>query len=242
MATHEAGGAVGKLNVSKRRELDQILDRSVVGRSQFDATFDFDDGTLLKVLFRDRPEFCFEIREGGRNGTPFSTSECPGRNFVSPEEQDHRDFSSAFSSVHAWCDRLVLELMEGQRKQRKAQSVLEFFARIADQVADPETPLSAEEAAQWEQRLKNLEERFREMEEKSEIQAGHLTRLVQQLAELQKHSQEMPKRTWIKAVGDKVAQYLDVAATQAIETVVDTGIKAAIAVTAVGALANQISG
>jgi hypothetical protein len=76
--------------------------------------------------------------------------------------------------------------------------------RAAGSVPDPDQPFNDTEAVVWNKRLDEIIKRFQEMEENSEIQRAELDQLKREIIEIRSVITKVPKRTWIRSLGNRV--------------------------------------
>lgn len=225
--------AMQTLRLGAMRELEKNLNRGFLTSHSFQMKFNDENGTLVEIVFSDRPTFSFALlhpRSATNDGSSWKTTESPGRHFISSESYDHPQFGQAFSAVYAWVDRIAEEiLLEAAMKKTDSNLLDELRSRItqtADNLTDPDTPFTEEELDGWSAQLQRLLDRLKELEEQSEIQRGRVDQLSRELENLKKQGTTIPKRIWLKTAGNKILDLLDSASKATLNALAEGAVKA----------------
>ncbi|MDP1526877.1 MAG: hypothetical protein Q8M20_13770 [Rhodocyclaceae bacterium] len=213
-------------------EIRRNLNRGFLTAHSFDIKANSPDGILVQVTYKDRPEFSIAIvqpESDANTSRVWRTIETPGRHFVAAEIYDHQQFQQAYGSIWGWADRVAEEILL-QAKSGIAPSAIEDLRRNVEEAAnnlvDPDKPFSEEEIDDWSERFKALIARLTELEKQNEIQSGRVNQLASQLEELKKQGTVVPKRTWVKAAGNKILDFFDTGAKAAIKAAAEGAVKA----------------
>lgn len=221
------------LRTGATQQILQQLDHGFLSRHSFDATFNQSNGEIVRLTFRDHPEFALTILQPNsvnNNTTQWKTTECPGRYFTSSDEYDHRDFSTALSTVYAWVDRIIQDLVSvDKNKAGYIEQLRKNLEDTANALPDPSEPFTEHELAEWSDKFDTLLQRLKNLEAENKLQRGQVDSLQRQLDELKKQGTRIPKKTWLKAAGHKVLDLLDTASKEVIKAVAEGAVKALLA-------------
>lgn len=188
-----------------------ILDKSVFTIHAFEANFNTAENDTVRIVFRDKPDFNFVIREQGSYASKsWVTKELPGSIFLDEEQYEFSDFASCRARISNWLDRLLEELI------RHESDIPHVFAEMRknlssyiEQLTEPDTPFSAKESSEWNIRLDSLVEQFEKLKEEKKIQEGELANLKKEVQQLKELVTSVPKRTWLRSAGNKVVDILE---------------------------------
>lgn len=213
-------------------ELRRGLNRGFLTSHSFDIGANAADGTLVRVVFKDRPDFTFSLLHPEtevNQSKSWRSVESPGRHFTTAETYEHAQFQQAFGSVYGWMDRVAEEVLL-EAKAHNDTSLIDELRRNVEETADslpePDKPFTSQELEDWSQRLTSLLSRLSELELKSEIQNGRVEQLSRQLDELKKQGTTVPKRTWLKSAGNKILDLLDSTSKAVLKSLAEGAVKA----------------
>lgn len=213
-------------------ELRRNLNRGFLTAHSFTVDFNNADGTAVKIVYSDRPEFSFELHHPqspvNAAGT-WRTTESPGRHFTSPEIYDHPRFDQAWGAAYGWVDRVGEEIVLEAKTHTDTTLLDELrrnVAEAADNLPEPDKPFNEEELEEWSTQLQRLLARLTELERSNEIQHGRVEQLARELEQFKKQGTTVPKRTWLKTAGNKILDLLDTTSKAALKTLAEGAVKA----------------
>jgi hypothetical protein len=208
------------------KKIYAILDQSFFTRHAFEATFNGEYGDILSLTFKQEPLFQFKISQPGPGGT-WKTTECPGETFSEAETTNHTDYSKCQARINAWIQRVVEEIAIHKKPQDTDFSNLRAsLEQGADDLPDPDSPFSDKESGEWADRLDQMITRFEELKEANEIQQRELNALNKEVSHLKNQLAVLPKRTWVKAAGNKILNIFErFANTKAGQAVLEKAVK-----------------
>ena len=210
-----------KLRRGVQDEVLSTLDRTVLTRHAFDVTFD-GSPYVVQVVFRDRPEFYFNVEPWDRN---FKATECPGDYFADSEQEScFDDIESAINRVSGWLDRLLEEL-GGAAPRPTADQFRDEFEKGLESLPEPETPLTPVQAEEWKAKLDAAVEQIEQLHEQHEINTLGLHDLRAELDRLKGQMTSLPKRTVLRAAGARIFEYVDKKFDAALRAAIETAIK-----------------
>jgi len=190
-------------------EIIRDLDRSFFTKHAFETSFNNKNGETARIVFRDNTDFKFVITQSG-SGASWKTSECPGVTFTECEEYDIRDFSTCRSRISGWVQRILEEYMvPGKGTEAIFQQMRDNLYKNSEELPEPEKPFNAKESAAWGERLDALIEKFEKLRKDNQIQQGELNTLKREVKDLKEKIESVPKKTWVKAAGNKILDSLE---------------------------------
>ena len=86
------------------KQLDTIL----FSKNAFDVSYNDKSGEILKIVFRENPDFKFVVTQPGKRAT-WKTSECPGDVFTETEEYSIPDFPRCQQRIIPWTNKILEE-------------------------------------------------------------------------------------------------------------------------------------
>lgn len=220
------------LRLGAIEEIKRNLNRGFLTFHSFDLQANNADGTLVHISFRDNIDYVFELlrpKSDVNPGAKWRTSESPGRYFAGTESYEHEQFNQAYSALYGWVDRVNEEVVLAAKSHIDGSLLAELRRNVeatADALPEPDKPFSRDELEDWSEQLKKLVARLRELEQKSEIQAGRVEQLTRELEQLKQQGTNIPKKTWLKTAGNKVLDLLDTASKEALKQLAEGAVKA----------------
>jgi hypothetical protein len=224
--------AMQELRLGAIENLKRGLTRGLFTSHSYESTFNNEDGTLVGLTFMDRSEFNFALIQPKTEINPSSywkTVESPGRYFISTETYEYREFDQAFQAIYSWAERVGEEVVLGARAYKDTSDIEEWRRKLeqsADGLEEPDKPFTLEEIEGWWSQLGKLIERLAEADSESRVQRVRLEHLKKELRRLKENGETVPKRTWLKSVGNKVLDFLDTASKDTITSVTEVAVKA----------------
>ena len=191
------------------------LDKSVFTKHAFDASFnDEKKRSVVKIVYKDHPAYFFDIHETYDN--MWKIRKAPGPLFSDPEESDHNQFDDYVSELDQWLRRLLEEItFDAGRSSSFIDLMRSSLEKAAESVPNPSQPFNDAEAAAWNKKLDEVMAKFEEMEKRSEIQQIELFKLRGEVEKIRKVIHKVPKKTWIRSVGNRVLSVAEQALTRA---------------------------
>jgi chromosome segregation ATPase len=203
-------------------EIFRDLDRRFLTRHAFQGTFNNEE-ELIRLTYIDNPEYYFVAV---KKDNVWTTLESPGNFLKSEEQYSLNDLNQVRGRINNWADRIIEELTLSSKSPDEAIDQLrQNLNNYADELPNPDEPFSLEEANQWTQRLDDLVERMSQLEEESQIQRGQVNRLRREVDDLKQKILVTPKKAWVKSAGNKILNFLEVAATGAIKALAEGAVK-----------------
>jgi hypothetical protein len=212
-------------------EIRLNLNRGFLTSHLFDIISNVEDGTLLDITFLDRSTFKFRLLhpETAVNlHMQWKTVESPGRYLLSGETYDHQQLAQAISAAYAWADRISQELVL-EAAEHRDNSLLEELRHklneMADNLTNPEMPFSEDEVDDWSGRFEAVLQRLSELERENETQKWKVENLARELHSLKSEGTKVPRRTWVKTVGNKILDVLSTASKAAVSAITEGAVK-----------------
>ena len=208
------------LRQSSIRQILEYLDSFLLTRHAFDCAFNNENGEVIKVSYKERPDFLFVIvQPSPESGNHWITVECPGQDFVNEERYRLQQFNQCRDRIHNWMDRVIEELALRPGADADYYKVLrENLEENADNMMDPNEPFNENDAESWSRKLDEAVVSLEKLEEAKKIEQGQVNALGNELNRLKSQVRLFPKKTWVKAAGNKILNFYD--------TVTNTSIKA----------------
>lgn len=213
-------------------ELRRNLNRGFLTAHSFKIEFNNPDGTAVRIVYADRPEFSFSLlhpQSAVNTTSSWRTTESPGRHFTSPEVYDHPRFDQGWNAAYGWVDRVGEEIVL-EAKVHADTTLLDDLRRnvaeTADNLPEPDKPFTPEELEDWSAQLQHLLARMTELERNNEIQRGRVDQLARELEQFKKQGTTVPKRMWLKTAGNKILDLLDTTSKAALTALAEGAVKA----------------
>jgi hypothetical protein len=219
-----------KLRQVTIRDIHSQLDKSVLTKHAFDTSFnDEKKNVVLKIAYRDHPAYFFEIIELAPKY--WQIRKAPGILFSDPEGSNHDEFDDYIVELDRWLERLLVEITFDSGKSSSFIDLMRSnLEKAAESVPNPSQPFNDSEAAVWNKKLDEVMAKFEEMEKKNEIQRYALSKLRNEIEEIRKVMRTVPKKTWIRSVGNRVLNMAEQALTRAGAGVAEEQIKKLISI------------
>ena len=221
-----------ELRLGAIEEIRRNLNRGFLTSHSFELECNHPDGTLVRVKYKDNTTWKFELihpKSEANTGAKWRTVESPGRHFASQETYEHEQFNQAHSSVYGWVDRVNEEMVLAAKVHIDTTTLQDLRLQVeaaANNLTDPEKPFTEEELEDWSGQLQRLVGRLSELERQSDIQSGRVEQLIRELESLKKQGTSIPKRTWLRAAGNKVLDLLDHTSKAGLKSLAEGAMKA----------------
>jgi predicted RNase H-like nuclease (RuvC/YqgF family) len=95
----------------------------------------------------------------------------------------------------------------------------------ADKLPNPDAPFDTDESNEWRKRLDGIVERMEKLEGENKIHKGKLQELKREIEELKGKLRVLPKRTWVRAAGNKILDFIESAAKEGMKTLAEVTVK-----------------
>lgn len=201
------------------------LDATIFSRYAFEATFNQEDGALIRLVYKDRDGFAFKaFYEPDDDESPWVITEAPGQHLMEPSTSRCDSFEECLSKIEAWIGRIFEELAESSPSEAVG-ALRDAFERRLDEISEPDAPFSAGEAEQWSDRLDQMADQIEKLHEEQNIQKQDLWALRREFDRLKAAGTTMPKKAWLRAVGSKLFDYVDKKADLALKTAIEAAVK-----------------
>lgn len=228
-----------KLHELRQTTIAEILaglDTTLFTKRGFHCEFNKPDGTLVRIVFKERPSFRIEIRQPGYKKDEFSLSlqewttlECPGHSFSSEELYTWETYHECQSRISQWSTRLLDEiLVHGSQQDDVLEVLRRNLEENADALPEPETPFQGEEALKWKQKLDEVIEHLSQLSAENESRQAEIGELQLELGKLKEQIDAVPKKTWLRAVGNRILTLAEGGASAAIKSLAEGAVKALI--------------
>jgi hypothetical protein len=203
-------------------EIYRDLDKRLLTRHAFKGTFNTRN-ELVKLVYIDNPEYYF-IAESKQNS--WITHESPGYFLNSEERYNLNDISQVRGRITSWVDRIIEELtLSSRTSEESIEQLRKNLDKYAEELPNPNEPFGVEEAKEWTQRLDEIITRMEQLEEENKIQKGFIRQLQNDFNELKQKILTTPKKTWVKSAGNKLLNFLEIAATTTIKALAEGFVK-----------------
>lgn len=220
---------MAQLRKAIQEEILGELDESVFTRYGFVCEFNPVEDVVLRIRFKDRPEFAFGIGDGTVSTIlgekRWVVVESPGEAFNEPEDTGCDTFLQARSRLADWLARLAHEIQTSP-SERATRGLLDEFEKSLESLAEPDQPFTEEEAADWRERLDKFVDQLEALQEQHELDRDELRKLRDDVERLKGNVGSLPKKTWLRAAGGKILGYLDKKADTALIAAVQTAVRA----------------
>lgn len=183
---------VPQLRKGAQKDVWRELDNSLFTAAAFDLEANGPDGLILRISYRDEPEYSFEIH-ALENGS-WRATECPGLYVTSPESSTEPDIGRCRNRINGWIHRLQDDLL--RPPPDPMERVRQQFEALLGGMADSTEVLTRNEA---DNLFEKLDKKVEELAEKLEVQSGEVRRLKDRLAALQKEADKLPKKTVVRS-------------------------------------------
>lgn len=202
------------------------LDRTLFTRHGFDNSFNMKDGVVVHIVFKERPDFKFIVKETYSGGA-WNTTESPGVNFIDPENYVIREFSECKQRIRYWAQRIIEEFTVAE----KITSTLfdnwrQDLNRASEKLPNPDIPFNDAESQAWRKKLDELVGQFEKLRKTDKIQQKELDALRKEVEMLKESITSIPKKTWMRAAGNNILNILEKVSTKAGEAITEGVIKA----------------
>jgi hypothetical protein len=205
-----------KLRQAMMEEIHRNLERGFLTRQSFEAKFNGEDGVLVHLIYRDAPEYEFKaLQPESRSNSAgnWKTSECPGRHFTTAEQFSHSDSNNAIHAAYSWADRIVADMLANMKAGRASGQFESKFRQAieihADNLDKPGEPFTAKEADEWIAKFEEMSERLEALEAANGAQHARFEQMTRELDALRKQASDVPKRAWLKKVGNKFMDFVE---------------------------------
>jgi hypothetical protein len=207
--------AMAKLRPVTIHEILNQLDKTVFTRYAFESLFNDDQGRyIVSITYKDHHAYHFKIVEA--SSKRWQMIKAPGRLFADPETTYHPDFSDYDSELTDWLARLLEEVTFDSGKSSSFIELMRSnLEKAADSLPNPNQPFNEAEATAWSKKLDDVLAKFAEMQKRDEIQQTELFKLRQEVEEIRELIRKVPKRTWIKSLGNRVLSVAEQIITKA---------------------------
>lgn len=105
------------------------------------------------------------------------------------------------------------------------QSLRENLEKKSDELPDPDKPFNQEDAKEWKLKLDDIVAKVKQLEKDNKIQKGNLTSLQKEVTDLKNNIGSLPKKTWVRAAGNKILNYFENAAKAGFESLVEATVR-----------------
>jgi len=176
------------------------LEKSPFTVADFDVSFVA--GPLLEVKFLHKPEFSFVIREDYTGD--LILVESPGTHLL-VEKKTLGTLDDAPTKLLDWTRNVRDELRATIPLVNEFDDLRRLVeAHINDHLDSPDEPFTIEEADALRQKLDQLDTRFNEMQQQSELTQREVERLTKELASLKENLGAYPKGVWYKTAASRL--------------------------------------
>jgi hypothetical protein len=225
---------MSELRKATKEAILRELDESVFTRYGFTCEFNPEDGLILRIRFKDRPEFAFGIFEDPNaarivGGEPWTVVASPGEIFNEPEDQSYQAFHQALSRLADWLVRLTEEIVV-PTSEGATTALLEEFEKRLESLAEPDQPFSLEEAADWRARLDRFVEQVDVLQEQHDVDRDELRKLRSDVERLKGNVESLPKKAWLRAAGGQILRW----ANNKVDTALIAAVQTAMRITMLG--------
>lgn len=196
------------------QEIMIMLDNSIFTRQAFNASFNNDDGDIVRIEFRDIPEFKFTITSSGPN--KWRVFESPGDTFKDGESVVYEGFYSCTRNIEDWIGRVLEECTFSETGTEAIfEQMRKNLNKYSDNLPEPDKPFDEEDSIIWQQKLDDLVKIIESLQKGKKIQQDKLDAFIDVVEELKQDVEKLkskintlPKRTWVKAAGNKILDSL----------------------------------
>lgn len=208
------------------KEIFDELDRTLFTRHGFESSFNRKDGVVVHIVLKERPDFKFIVKET-YSGGEWNTTESPGENFIDPESYRIRAFSDCKQRIRYWVQRIIEEFTVSENI---ASTIFENWRqdlnKTSEGLPNPDIPFDDSESQAWRKKLDKLVGQFEKLRKTDKIQQTELDVLRKEVEMLKESITSIPKKTWIRAAGNKILNILEKLSTKAGEAITEGVIKA----------------
>ncbi len=215
-----------RLRQATIKQIVSLLDNSLFTRHAFEYHFNNDNGDIINIIYKDKPDYFFKIRQN-KPGNNFIVTECPGITFTDAETISMPQFSQTQGRIIGWLQRIVEDLaIHTHSEHANFDALRKSINKTADELDEPEKPFSESEAKEWEDKLDKLIEKFERLKDENQIQQAELNTLRREVDNLKSQVNSVPKKVWVKAAGNKIINVFEkIANSKAGQKAIETTVK-----------------
>lgn len=174
-------------------------------REDFIIKFGDDDSDLVAIIFRAKPEYSFTIYEAHTSivslgaDKKVKTQESPGK-YKNIQIHTHESIESCYSSISHWVGRIKEELRAIKYSAiSDVEDILdEICANVDSSVEDKDSYFSSAEIETINQKLRVLQGRVKDLEEKHEFSEETSSNIQRAIELSKKDLPNYPKGVWYK--------------------------------------------
>ncbi|MBD3340499.1 MAG: hypothetical protein GF353_15430 [Candidatus Lokiarchaeota archaeon] len=205
------------------------LDQTILTKHAFETSFNNKNGELVRIEFKDNRDFFFVVFQSN-SGRKLKTIECPGTAFLSSEEFEITKFHEYRMKLSLWVNRILEEIMVAQKSPKDIfQDMRNNLDENSKRLEEPDKPFNIDEIDEWKKKLDDFFVQFDKLKEENKIQQHELNALRNDINKLKDTIDSLPKKTWIKAAGNKLLNVVErIANTKAGQALANSTIKALI--------------
>lgn len=198
----------------RRASIDNILsvlDTTIFTRHLFNCPFNVDESTLVKIVYTENKNFTFIAKYGYDIEVEeyrWETDEAPGEHFLTPEHFTCRDFKDFLHRLTGWTGRILQEETSAGTLVEHIENLRKRLFENADKMDQPERPFDAEEAQRYREKLDALYNEIDSMKAEHKIASRDLWELKQGFEALKSQIDKIPRKTWMKAAGNKLLDFV----------------------------------
>ncbi len=196
--------------------IQQVLDElsgSRFGLVGFDASFPDQGETLCSIAFLACKGSRFVIQGSGTGTNPLTARISPGQ-YKTEDVLRFESFKDCIAQIQPWAKRIHEDLRVQDPKYEDMHAFRQSLdAHIKASVKDEGALFSDEEVSELLTKLKALEERIQDMEDKHLLTEKEVRHLRQVVEEAKIDLPAMPKGVWYRTAGGKVWEVMKKAAS-----------------------------
>ncbi|GBG14645.1 uncharacterized protein NMK_2244 [Novimethylophilus kurashikiensis] len=194
------------LRESTKKKIFEMLEKSYFTSSSFSLQFVEDSNPFLTIAFIPEKKFSYSISEpAGYNSNGYISDEAPGVHIETGERYKHENLSAALKAIGPWIERIL----EDYRSKNPVIDEFEAFRKalceqINEHIHDKDSHFTENEAEALRTRLDELNEKLKQIWEKSEITAQKLKEAEQEIERIKNDIAIFPKGVWYQVAGSKL--------------------------------------
>lgn len=181
----------------------EAVSSTYFGADNYEVTFPESGSPLVKIVFLAQPNYIFTIYDDYRNEGRVSTNESPGA-FKLNDEYTDLGITSISNRIDAWAGRIRKELSSIGVRKPDTDEIFEKIDEYVQSLESPNDTFSGSEIDELKTKLHDLENRFEELLEKSQITESELNSLKAQIRGAEQDLPVFSKAIWYKTSMRKV--------------------------------------
>lgn len=204
-----------------------LLDDTIFTRHGFEILHSPNNDSDLQILLSDYTGFRADIGYNS-NRTPtqrWAVVTSPGRVRIT-ESSYHESIGDVMTEIEMWAHRLAGEIKSRTEADAVVKSFREQIDHALEDMVNPDSPFTDEEAKTWQKKLKDAYADLAKMQDRLDVTDEELEALRKKVDELSEVIGEFPRKMWVRSAGNTFSKFLGRVSSHVIASVTEGTIKA----------------